>query len=290
MSYKFDLLSINKSKYILDKWIKGVPKGKQPKDIWKNPISTTPNSGHRNELFSKNMGIVDHRGTAEEAYYALMKYAEDNKDKEPKERGLRESDIWYWANYMKTEVEAYSKVTYPLETYFEFIVAYYVVGAFRAFNAEYEFCDWINYEIDGSICYSDETLTEEMCRKFDCKSRDELDRTLMVDLVVETEGTIDAIQIKNLTFLKGGEYSSYEKDLNELKTAYKKVTDMGYGYFFAFYSSDGGWLENKNHICLFEGQRVFDFIDKYTKKERKEIIDDNVRWNTKNDYRITELR
>ena len=283
MSYQFDLESIRKSKYVLDRWVNGVPKGKQPKDIWKDPISTTPNSGHRNELFSKKSGIVNHRGTAEEAYYALMKYAEDNKDKEPRERGMREEDIWHWASYMKSEFETYAKVSHPVKMYFEFILAYYVVGAFRAFNAEYEFCDWINYEFDDSICYSDETITEDICKKFNCKSRDELDRTYMVDLVIETEGTLDAVQIKNLTFLMGGDYYSYEKDVKELKSAYEKITKMGYRYYFAFYNTDGGWLENKNGICLFEGQRVFDFIDKYTKEERKKIIDDNVKWNVKQD-------
>lgn len=297
MSYVFDLESIKRNKRELEQYFRGVPDGKQPRDLWKDTISLVPNSGYRNKIFSRGLGVVNLRGTVEEAYYSLMKYAEDNKNLEVRNRFMTEDEILKWAEWLKNEFEQYTTVKYPIQTYFEFILGYYVVAAFRGFSAEYEFSDWLNTKLKSSTCFSDDNITEEICSYFGCSDHDELDRKYMVDLLVlsnyevendEIEGG-DVIQIKNKSFLLGGGYESFEKDYKSLKEASQTLKeDFNTDYYFAFYDNDGGWLQKrKDGRFLFNSKEVFDLFDKHDKKTRKEIVKE--RYNTK-DYIIANLK
>ncbi len=297
--YKFDLESITKSKQLLDVYFKEVPKGKQPKDLWKKPISWATNSGHRNELFSRKSGIVNHRGTVEEAYYSLLKYSEDNKDKAPSERGMREDDIWHWAEWMKKEFEQYANSKFPLLTYFEFIVAYYVVASFRAFIAEYDFADWLNTKLETSTCYTDENTPDNVYEYFHFKNHDDLDRKYMIDLLIlsndEVEGKNGAeivggnvIQIKNRSFLLGGGYDSFDKDYKSLKEASDKLKEKyNVNYYFAFYDTDGGWLQKEDGRFLFHSRQVFELFDKNDRETRKRIVKDKLK---KKELKVTDLK
>jgi len=194
MNYQFDLKRILAAKRRLDKCDKNIPYGKKPKDIWKTPISEKHNSGIRNRIFSKKTNIVNFQGTVEEAFDSLMKYANENKDKPVIERFMTLDEIEYWAKYMKNEYEKYSKEDNPLFLYIDYIISYYVVASFRGFNAEYEFCDWINSKLkirklnseqnsglnkqkwDNGICYSDINTPDYVYKYvFNCLNHDELD-------------------------------------------------------------------------------------------------------------------
>jgi hypothetical protein len=102
--------------------------------------------------------------------------------------------VAYWADWMKNEFEQYSSQKFSLLTYFDYIMGYYIVTSFRGFAAEYEFCNWLNKKMTDSTCYNDDNITEEMCERLGCKNHDELDRKLMIDLLVDDD---IAIQVKN---------------------------------------------------------------------------------------------
>ena len=297
MSYRFNLESIKKNKRELERYFKDVPRGKQPRDLWKDTISLVPNSGYRNKIFSRNGGIVNLRDTVEEAYYSLMKYAEKNKHLDVRDRFMTEDEIMHWAMWLKNEFEQYlHHKSYPLNTYFEFILGYYVMAAFRGFSAEYEFSDWLNSKLKGSVCFSDDNITEDICGFFGCKNHDELDRKFMVDLLVVNNEDIntnefsggDVIQIKNRSFLLGGGYESFDKDLKGLKEAATTLKEKhNTDYYFAFYDTDGGWLKKKEGRFLFNSNEVFELFDKYDKRGRREIFDKKI---NNGEYIITDLK
>ena len=295
MNYKFDLESIKKNKRELERFFKDVPRGKQPRDLWKDTISLVPNSGYRNKIFSRERGIVNLRGTVEEAYYDLMKYAEKNKHLEVRDRFMTEDEIMKWAHWLKKEFEQYlHNKTYPIKTYFEFILGYYVLAAFRGFAAEYEFADYLNGRLKDSICFSAENTTDEICSHFDCLNHDELDRKLMLDLLVLDNEEVEenditcgyGIQVKNRSFLLGGGYESFDKDLKELKNAVAELRDKyDMEYYFVFYDSDGGWLKKESGKYFFKAEEVFEFFN-HTKSERREIMDKKLE---NKEYTISEL-
>ena len=297
--YEFDLESIMKSKQLLDVYFKEVPRGKQPKDLWKDPISLAPNSGYRNKMFSKASGIVNLNGTVEDAYYNLMEYAEERKELKIIDRGLCEDEIWTWAKWMKGEFEQYANVDFPLSVYFEYIVGYYVVASFRGFSAEYEFADWLNTKLETSTCYTDGNTPDNVYEYFQCKNNDEMDRKYMIDLLVLSNDDVegkdgaeivggDVIQIKNRSFLLGGGYDSFDKDYKSLKEAAKNLKDKyNTEYYFAFYDTDGGWLQKQDGRFLFHSRQIFELFDKNDRETRKRIVKDRLK---KRDYIITDLK
>lgn len=311
MNYKFDLNRILAAKVRLDRFDKRIPDGKKPKHIWKDTVSLVSNSGSRNRIFSKKYNIVNHQGTVEEAFDSLMKYANENKDKPVSERFMTFDEIEYWAKYMKNEYEEYSKEDNPLLLYIDYIISYYVAASFRGFNAEYEFCDWINSKLearklnskqnrflnrkkwDDGICYSDINTPDYVYKYvFNCASHDELDRKKMVDLIIEyhhpnsstSEPAYDVIQIKNTSFLFGSGYD-FDKDYAKLKEAANASNENGVGYYFAFYT-DNGWLKKSDGKFTFNSKEVFELFDNNTIEERKKIVRDKI---NNNEYIFSKL-
>ena len=272
MEYDFNLERIKRAKLTLDAYFKEVPKGKQPRDLWKDTISKVENSGSRNTMYSKALGIVNLNGTVQEAYETIIKYAKENEDKPPRERFMTLEDVAYWASWMKGEFEQYlNGKEFSLLTYFDYIIGYYIVASFRGFSAEYEFCNWLNKKMDGSTCYNEENITQEMCERLGCKNHDELDRKLMIDLLVDDD---IAIQVKNKTFLLGGGYSSFDEDYRNLKKAAKELKEKYHmDYYFVFYDTDGGWVrKRKDGLFVFEANAIFKLFDENDIKKRKELV------------------
>ena len=134
-----------------------------------------------------------------------------------------------------------------------------------------------------------------MCSFLGCKNHDELDRKYMVDLLVVRNEDIktneftrgDVIQIKNRSFLLGGGYESFDKDLKGLKEAATVLKEKyGTDYYFAFYDTDGGWLMKKEGRFLFNGDEVFELFERHDKKGRREIFDNRIH---NGEYVITNL-
>lgn len=271
MDYDFNLERIKRARFTLDAYFREVPKGKQPRDLWKDVISTVEHSGSRNKMYSKNLGIVDLSGTVEKAYKAIINYAKDNENKPPRERFMTLEDVAYWADWMKNEFEQYSSQKFSLLTYFDYIMGYYIVTSFRGFAAEYEFCNWLNKKMTDSVCYNDENITEEMCERLGCKNHDELDRKLMIDLLVDND---IAIQVKNKSFLLGGGYKTFEDDYNNLKKAAKELREKYHiDYNFVFYDPDGGWVrKRKDGLFIFSSNEIFNLFDNYSTEDRKRLI------------------
>ena len=272
MEYDFNLERIKRAKLTLDAYFKEVPKGKQPRDLWKDTISKVENSGSRNTMYSKTLGIVNLNGTVQEAYETIIKYAKENEDKPPRERFMTLEDVAYWASWMKGEFEQYlNGKEFSLLTYFDYIIGYYIVASFRGFSAEYEFCNWLNKKMDDSTCYNEENITQEMCERLGCKNHDELDRKLMIDLLVDDD---IAIQVKNKTFLLGGGYETFDEDYRNLKKAAKELKEKyNMNYYFVFYDTDGGWVrKRKDGLFVFEADAIFKLFDENDIRKRKELV------------------
>jgi hypothetical protein len=118
----------------------------------------------------------------------------------------------------------------------------------------------------------------------------------MVDLLVVNNEDIntnefsggDVIQIKNRSFLLGGGYESFDKDLKSLKEAATILKEKhNTDYYFAFYDTDGGWLMKKEGRFLFNAKEVFELFDKYDKKGRREVFDKKI---NNGEYIITDLK
>jgi hypothetical protein len=273
MKYNFDLNRIKEHKMLLDRRY-GVPRGKEPKDLWKNTISLTPNSGVRSAIF-KNKEIVNLLGTVEAAYRSLMKFANENQDLAVRDRFLNEDEILDWAKWMKEEFETYANVDYDIMCYYDFIIAYYVVTPFYGFGAEYQLSNYLNRKFKENNldkrCYTEDEMSRDICKRFGCRDGEDMDKKWLIDILVDDN---IAIQVKSKTFLLGGGYRSFEDDYNSLKIAAQTLKDK-YGikkYYFAFYGENGTWLQNNNNKFLFDSNYVFKLFDENTPQRRKEIV------------------